>query len=232
MLKALAIITALGGAGCLRQTLYKCETNDQCNAGGVCESTGYCSFTDTGCADGRRYGDLSGTYSGKCVGEVIAGDDARPIDMAPPLTDTMADTPVVNNCPGTYTSIGGSTKRYRVISANNTWANQASACDADGANTYLAVPDSQAELDAVIGAAGEDIWLGVSDMATEGTFATTNNGTLASNSPLWSGGEPDNDPESGGGNNNGDCVVALDANDRLYDDRCDNQYGAVCECDP
>jgi hypothetical protein len=231
--KSIAIIAALAGAGCLRQTLYRCETNDQCNSGGVCEANNYCSFSDTDCAGGRRYGDLSGTFSGKCVGEVGPGEDAGMIDTPMPPGDGMnPDTPISSNCPSSYTAIGGSTKRYRVIAGTNTWANHVSACDGDGANTYLAVPDDQAELTAILGAANADIWVGASDSATENTFATTNAGTLATNSPLWAGGEPDNQKETGGGANNGNCVVAQSSNDRLSDDRCDNTYAAVCECDP
>lgn len=229
--KSIALVAALAGAGCLRQTLYKCETNDQCSGGGVCEANGYCSFNDSECTAGRRYGDLSGTFSGKCVGEVGPGEDGG-IDTPAPDDSMDPDTPISGNCPATYMAIGGSTKRYRVITAGANWANQTSACDGDGANTYLAVPDDQAELTAILGAAGEDIWIGASDSATEGTFVTANGGTLASNSPLWAGGEPDNDPESGGGNNIGDCVFAADSNDRLLDDRCDNTKAAVCECDP
>jgi hypothetical protein len=55
----------------------------------VCESVGYCSFPDSTCAGGRRYGDYSGKLAGQCIG----GDAKK--DAAP-------DTP-----PGYY-RIGGS----------------------------------------------------------------------------------------------------------------------------
>lgn len=230
--KSIALVAALAGAGCLRQTLYRCETNDQCNSGGVCEANNYCSFSDSDCAGGRRYGDLSGTFSGKCVGEVGPGEDAG-IDTPNPPDDGMTvDMPITNNCPSSYVAISGQAHVYRVITTAATWANQASACSSDGANAYLAVPDSTAEITALLQAANANIWVGVNDMTTEDSYVTSNGGTLSASSPLWDAGEPDNDPLSGGGQNNSDCVAATDNNDRLADDRCDNLFAAVCECTP
>jgi hypothetical protein len=34
----------------------------------MCETTGYCSFDDSSCASGRRYGELGGPFSNQCVG--------------------------------------------------------------------------------------------------------------------------------------------------------------------
>ena len=234
-MKALLGIVAVVGAiataaSCLRTTSYKCGSSDQCGAGGVCEDTGYCSFTDGECAEGRRYAEHAGTYSGRCVGELPPGQDGGPGDT---MIDTMPDVPV-GNCPSTYVAVTGQTHLYRVISATAGWTTQQGLCDADMGTTYLAVPNDQAELSAILTTANANAWVGVNDMATEGTYVTSNGGTLAANSALWDGtdSEPDNDPETGTGNNNSHCVVGLQSLGRLADDKCDNMYVAVCECEP
>ena len=98
------------------------------------------------------------------------------------------------------------------------------ACQADGANVYLAVPDDATELQAILTLAGSDVWVGVSDIAVEGSFVTVL-GAAATFLP-WAAGQPDN---SGGGS---DCVTALSASATYDDKRCSNAAIAVCECEP
>lgn len=50
--------------------VFQCSDTEDCagRPGGVCESTGYCSFPDDECPSGRRYGEFSqGSLSGACV---------------------------------------------------------------------------------------------------------------------------------------------------------------------
>jgi hypothetical protein len=81
-----------------------CGTDESCSANGIsgrCEPSGFCSFVDTSCQSGRRYGSNSGSLSGTCVGATggDAGADSA-IDSgvdtpaAPPFCDT-ADTRLV-----------------------------------------------------------------------------------------------------------------------------------------
>ena len=234
MKKVLVVVIALSSAGCLRTTTYKCTSNDMCsasagNTGGTCEITGFCSFTDGQCAEGRRYGDLAGKFSGTCVGDLPVDIDAG-VD-GPPGDGPGPDVPL-GNCPASYLAISGQTHRYRVISTQSAYAAQATDCGNDGTTTYLAIPDDQTELTAILTAATDDAWVGINDLANDGSFVTVKLAAFSSTSPLWAGGEPDDDPESGGGNNNGECVAGFANNQRLSDDRCDNAYVAVCECDP
>jgi hypothetical protein len=221
------LVVALLATGCLPKTEYKCAANGDCAAGGsICEPTGYCSFADTSCASGQRYGELSGTYANQCV-EGAGGDAGVDVDAA---VDAQPDAPAVN-CPASYTTMVG-VHYYRAIAATATWQAQRTACAADGANTYLAVPDDQAELTGIVMAGGvARVWVGIDDQTTEGTYATVRGGTVPANSPLWDVGEPDDDPLVGAGP--GDCVVAVDTNgNQIADDRCDRTYPAVCECEP
>jgi len=75
-------------AGCLPKT-YHCSSSSDCGTG-VCEATGFCSYADTSCSTGQRYGDLSGSYTGLCVGD--QGFDAR-VDTSTP-GDSQRDAPI------------------------------------------------------------------------------------------------------------------------------------------
>ena len=103
--------------------------------------------------------------------------------------------------------------------------------DTAGTNTYLASPDDQTELTAIIAAAAQArIWVGVSD-STENTYAKTGGGTIPMNDTMWDASEPDNSPVGGGGGQ-GDCVSASMTSGKLADDACNTSYPAVCECEP
>lgn len=226
-MRYLPLIAVLLG-GCLRKTEFKCQTNDQCSTGGACEmTTGYCSFADMDCPDGRRYGDLSGDLSGQCVGGggsgvVDAGADGPGIVDAPP-----------SGCPATGYAVitGAGAHHYRVIAGTANWTTQKGLCSADGPGAYLAVPNDQAELTAILAAAGgAHSWVGIDDQMTEGTYVTTHGGTFAANDPLWDTGEPDNTPFNGGGDS--DCVAGVKSSNQLADTKCSESYAAICECDP
>lgn len=96
---------ACANAACLRTTAFHCTSNAQCTSSGagVCESVGYCSFADPSCADGRRFGELSDTYSSVCVG---AGTiDAGSVDAAS-IDARMVDAAMVT-IGGTVTGLTG-----------------------------------------------------------------------------------------------------------------------------
>jgi Concanavalin A-like lectin/glucanases superfamily len=86
---------------------FHCATSDQC-AGGTCEPEGLCSFFDSGCMSGRRFGDQSGPLAGVCVSETPT-DGSMPdqalddgdvdtmiaIDVAAPFCDSAGDPTLV-----------------------------------------------------------------------------------------------------------------------------------------
>jgi hypothetical protein len=93
-------LVLLAATGCLKNAAYPCNQEADCLRGaeqGVCESTGFCSFADLSCGpDGRRYGDLSGTFAGECV----AGE--TPVDGGVDTSSDMAiDMPAAPFCDAT-----------------------------------------------------------------------------------------------------------------------------------
>jgi hypothetical protein len=79
---AIAVLLAL--SGCAPVNGYTCTETSQCTLGGVagvCEPNGACSFPDSTCASGRRYGEFSGDLGNVCVGaEDITDDDHDGVD--------------------------------------------------------------------------------------------------------------------------------------------------------
>jgi hypothetical protein len=64
------VIAALALCGCIKTGEFKCADSADCDRGGVqgiCQSVGYCSFSDAACPSGQRFADLSGEVSNDCV---------------------------------------------------------------------------------------------------------------------------------------------------------------------
>jgi len=212
MWKLLALALLALVAGCLRSSQFACTTNEDCASGGTCEAVGFCSFADSTCAGGSRFGEFSGQYAGKCVGDTglpDAGIDAPP--DAPP--DAFV-------CPAVYMPLAGAPHLYRSITSSAPWQTQKSACASDGG--YLAIADDVSELTAIRTFIGNDLWVGVTDVASEGTYLTVL-GAPATFLP-WDAGQPDNAP------GNADCVRANSAL-KFLDDKCSTGLRAVCECE-
>jgi hypothetical protein len=211
-----APIIAMIASGCIKPAAFECTSDPQCTRAGLqgtCEQVGFCSFPDTTCASGRRFGEVSGSYMRQCVGDAGAGRDAG------------IQVPVGLGCPVGYATLTGIPDHvYRRIAKMDSWDHQVTACQADGANVYLAIPDDATELQGILTLASTDAWIGVDDIATENRFVTV----LEAAPTLlpWAAGQPD---DSGGGS---DCVLALSASATYDDRRCSNAQIAVCECEP
>lgn len=229
MRAAIILVAVLASTGCLRKTEFKCSDSAACGAGGACEANGFCSFADGSCNSGRRFGELSGeTFSGQCVGDGQTGIDGG--------TDGQPDGQTNPSCPAGYTMLAGiSDRSYRVITTPQTWSMQRDDCADDATSgTYLAVPETQAELTALLVAADDPrIWVGVEDAGQDDQmFATVSGASYPTNNGLWAGGEPDDTAFSGGAAGGAECVAAEMNSERLSDERCSSAYVAVCECEP
>lgn len=208
-MRALVLCAVLAtSAGCLRGTEFKCAVNDDCSAtDAVCEPTGYCSFSDTECAGGRRYGELSGPLANQCVEST---------------TDAGVDAPTTGACPASYTALPNAGTHVYRVAASADWVTQRNGCEQDGG--YLAIPDTIEELQAITTAsAATDTWIGIHDRITEGMYITVK-GDPATFLP-WAAGEPNN-----GGNQ--DCVSAQMASPTIATNPCSLSFPAVCECEP
>jgi hypothetical protein len=215
MRSRLVLVLALVAPGCLKDMTYLCTSADQCTrdgAQGRCESNGYCSFPDRSCESGQRFGDFAGSHANQCVGGGGGVVDARPGDDGG------------GSCPSGYTALAGAPgHRYQKLITAAPWMNHKAACESEGANVYLAIPDDMVELSALVSLAGEDVWVGIDDIAVEGTFVTVRN-TTPSFLP-WAPGEPSNA-------GNRDCAEILAASSQLAMLSCSQSRIAICECEP
>jgi hypothetical protein len=212
------VVLALGHAGCLRSTEYRCSQSEDCGAAGTCEPVGYCSVVDAMCASGARFTDAAGSYANQCVGSGDGGVDGTTIDAA-------IDAPSPG-CPAGYAPLAGAqaTHRYRLIQGPANWNSHRTFCTSTSAAAYLAVPGDLPELQAIAALAGAArIWVGISDTAIEGTWVTVQ-GTPQTFLP-WGPGEPDVGSSD-------DCVLVDRGQSTMADERCNQQLVAVCECEP
>lgn len=75
-------LVAVALAGCAKAEAFECAGDQQCVDGpkaGVCEPSGFCSFPDGTCPEGKRYGEWAGEgLGGSCVegGAPTTGDPA------------------------------------------------------------------------------------------------------------------------------------------------------------
>jgi hypothetical protein len=202
-------------AGCLRTTTFQCETSAQCGADGLCEADNFCSFPSTSCPSGRVYGDNSGPHSNQCVG-AATDDAAMPGDAMPDAS----------SCPATYMALPNAGTRghvYRFVNMDRTWTQHRDACAAEG--TFLAFPDgpdAAMELAALRTAAGDGAWVGVDDIANEGTRINSLNMAISAQTQAL----VDID-----GNPTGTDCFRIDTT-TLDDAQCSDTRKAVCECVP
>ncbi len=131
------------------------------------------------------------------------------------VSDTWAVTTI--NCPSGWTAWGG--KCYISNATTRTYANARTYCQGLTSGADVAVPDSAAENSFLFGM-NSSSWLGLDDIAVEGTWRTTS-GALATYFN-WASGEPNN---SGG---NEDCVI-FPGSATWYDSGCATTAQVICE---
>jgi hypothetical protein len=230
VLSGVVVLAGLAGS-CLRDTSYKCTTNDQCGADGVCEQSvgGYCSFIDSNCSSGRKFGTQAGSYAGQCVGGQGGGDGGI-IDTPGTGSDGAGSDATTGidaaRRPSDFAKLTGApaTRYYKLITTTDNWVNQKTACTNAGTNTYLAFPETMAELQAMDTLAGgiNQYWVGISDLQTAGTWLNVKGGTQTY--LPWDGGGP-----SAGGTK--DCVEALTQNTTIDNIACTGNLATICACE-
>ena len=228
---AMCAVIAWASAGCLRSPEFRCQSDGECGAGGVCEPIGYCSSPNAACAGtGRSFGDSAGGLSNTCVPAGSPGptpdagvriDAGIAIDAGVAI-DAAIDAVPAAPCSSGYAPIGGSLHLYKVFN-NDSWDRAARDCKLTGTTAYLAIPDDAGELaDLVSLATTSDVWVGIDDKQQSGTFVTQK-GAPATFLP-WD----EDQPEQGGGK---DCVQTVSST-KIATDRCNSSRAVVCECEP
>jgi lectin-like protein len=135
-------------------------------------------------------------------------------------TSIDAGPDAIQGCAG-FVAVGTLPHLYKRLANNANWPNQRDACVAAGG--YLVVPDDATELQGITTFAGNAmLWIGISDIATDGNYMTVL-GQTAVFLP-WGAGQP-----SGGTRR---CVQILANMQTLATELCGNAQQAVCECAP
>lgn len=220
-------VLASSSVACLRRTEFQCTTSADCGPGGTCQISGHCSVTDSACASNQRYSDSAGENAGQCV------DNGGVVDALPPSDAADSDAPPLDDapgaCPGYNAITGGQAGHvYQLVTTTRNWPNQRDFCTSTSASAYLAIPDDQDELEAMVDlATSTRFWVGISDQATEGQWRNVLGDTQTF--LPWRPGNP-----SVTINNIDDCVYGRNSNPAtIGDDRCmSTQLPAICECVP
>ena len=192
---------AVAATGCLRDTEFKCMQDSDCEAMGHCEAVGFCSVIDARCATGRRFSESAGQGLASTCVPASGGSAGR--------------------CPMDYVAVGSSGHRYKRLGAVM-WDQARAMCEQASAATYLLIPDDAAELANLATIASPPFWIGVDDLAAQGTFMTVKN-VRAMFLP-WASGEPSTQLGR-------DCVRATSAT-QIATDVCSSRRAAICECEP
>lgn len=208
------LVTANLGA-CVKSNAFQCEgDNSRCTGDGArCEADGFCSAPSAACSSGFQYSDTAGDLAGTCVGGEPTPDG--------PTSDAPPDSPS-GGCNADFATLtnGNPGHKYKLITVADDWlAQQDTVCVAANGG-YLAIPDDAAELAALVGLAGNgNLWIGVSDRATEGDYREVLNNTVYTSLPI----------DDGNGNQNAQDCVGVKAG-ALETDDCNDTRIVVCEC--
>lgn len=83
---------------------FNCQDAEDCGRDGQCEPSGYCSFPDTACPSGQRYGDLAGAgLAGECVNPIAQTESSTT------TSETSATSPVTSTTTSTSPPTGSTT---------------------------------------------------------------------------------------------------------------------------
>lgn len=135
--------------------------------------------------------------------------------------DAAAPPDPADVCP-TYAPTAGHDRWMLVGAPLASWADAAAACEASGGRLF--VPRDRAAYDRVLALGPTELWLGITDQLSEGTFVAP---ALAPEEPFFLGWLP-GEPNSGNGAADEDCVMGY--LDGLNDEGCGTPKPYRCEC--
>ena len=154
------------------------------------------------------------------------GPDGAPDAKTPETIDAPTNqsdaAPVL--CPLEYIYPYGG-HMYRFAGLGEDWMFARDDCADDTPGTYLAIPDDPLENNQISQWTGQRAWIGISDLAVEGTLITVLGQPLVFTN--WENGNPNNDATN-------DCVImreASGANPGTWRvESCNNNRPYFCEC--
>ena len=205
-LVSVAVMAVLTTGCSFGNSAQTCSSDQQCQSGtspgGRCEpGFGLCSFTDTVCPSGRRFGGLSGDKSGACVGGsppiADAAIDVPPIDAAidaPPDAQacfgTAPFTICLRNSPGPAILFSG-------ITSINTTTSDLCVATVSGGDGYCVIAATSITINAGISVqafGAKPLVLLASDSITTGISSTIDVGshraTLTADEIVGAGADP------------------------------------------
>ncbi len=103
---------ALGLVGCPPSDSFICQTDAQCvhdGNTGTCQPNSYCSFPDSDCPSGERYGDHAADFSGRCVVDRGETDGVGDTDASTAGVTTGSGTSTTSTAEGSSSAGGDET---------------------------------------------------------------------------------------------------------------------------
>lgn len=148
---------------------------------------------------------------------------SAPVDAAADAAAPDAvDASVIDPCAATYTAVYGPS-HYRFTATAASWDVAERACEADGRGSHLVVFNDAPEMNAIEALVmGTEIWVGITDRVTDGTFLDVM-GELPLFKPQWQSMDP-SFPGPG-------CVQFNPGSRLIHDQACTTLVAYVCECD-
>ncbi|XP_049855780.1 macrophage mannose receptor 1-like [Schistocerca gregaria] len=143
----------------------------------------------------------------------------------------LCERPQASPLPAGYRYVGGASAFLKLYTQNKVaYSSAQKVCEADGG--ALAVPDTWRRAEAMIRlipAAAGHVYVGLTDLQSEGSFITNDNTRYLSDMEFdaWEAGQPDN----GDGYGYEDCL-ALHPNGTLFDVACHLPLAFLCELPP
>lgn len=233
------LVSAAIGISCSsRATVFVCRADSQCTVEsrvGVCEPSGYCSFPDTTCPQGRRHGTYAGVGLGqRCVDPPACGNGRQDPGEDCDDGNQVNDDGCTAGCVRCEAREGGFAwgrdgRCYLRRDEALSWDDAQRGCVRRGAHlAVLSTPEeTEAVCDALLPAVSATLWVGLREGDEPARYRWLTR--EPEGSVVWHAGYP-----RGYGGKRGCGAVARGSDGRaaVADDRCETPMAHICERAP